>query len=393
MNFEVIEKPSVRGAYITVVGVGGGGGNAVNNMINANLKGVDFITLNTDIQALNNSLAGEKLQIGSKLTQGLGAGSNPEVGYKAATEDMDKIKELLSGSDMVFITAGMGGGTGTGAAPVVAQISKELGALTVAVVTKPFNFEGKARMKKAITGIENLKKVVDTLITIPNDRLLSLAPKNAPFKEMLLKVDDVCLHAVKGITDTIKVPGLINLDFADVKTIMSEMGLALMGTGLASGENRAVEAAQKAISSPLLEDISIAGAKGVLINITAASNLTMDDVSSASGYIQNEAHEDANIIWGCVIDDDMGDDIMVTVIATGIDQDGHFTAPPLQMVVNDIPVVNQASSEQSSKEDETKGYKKNIVSREHGIRPRRYKNLNISEEELEIPTFLRKQAD
>ncbi len=308
------------GATLRVVGIGGAGNNALNNMIDANLKGVEFIAANTDIQDLEHSLARVQLQLGRNLTRGLGAGADPGKGRDAALEDEDKIKELLTGSDMVFITAGLGGGTGTGAAPVISRIAKEVGALTVAVVTKPFDFEGKARMQQAEEGAEELKKVVDTLIVIPNTRLRSLAPKNARFTDMLKKADEVLLYAVKGISDLIVSPGLFNLDFADVHTIMSEMGVALMGTGQAEGENRAVEAATKAVNNPLLEDVSIEGAHGVLVNITASDEMSIDEVSEASHFIQEAAHEDANIIWGSCIDNNMGDEMRVTVIATGI---GH----------------------------------------------------------------------
>ena len=306
------------GAKLRVVGVGGGGNNALNTMIEEGLKGVEFIAANTDLQALEKSRARVQLQVGKNLTRGLGAGADPEVGRQAALEDRDKIKELLSGSDMVFITAGLGGGTGTGGAPILAEVAKECGALTVAIVTKPFDFEGRRRMQQADDGVEELKKVVDTLIVIPNTRLRSLAPKNAKFTDMLKRADEVLLYAVRGISDLIISPGLINLDFADVRTVMSEMGVALMGTGEASGDERALQAAQKAISNPLLEDISIDGARGVLVNITASNDRTIDEGSEGSTCIQEAAHEEANIFWGTVIDENMKDDLRVTVIATGI---------------------------------------------------------------------------
>jgi cell division protein FtsZ len=317
LEIDMMESIST-GATLRVIGVGGAGNNALNNMIDANLKGVEFIAANTDIQDLEHSKARVQLQLGRNLTRGLGAGADPNKGRDAALEDKDKIKELLNGSDMVFITAGLGGGTGTGGAPVIAEVAKDLGALTVAVVTKPFDFEGKKRMATADEGIEALKKAVDTLIVIPNTRLRSLAPKNAKFTDMLRKADEVLLFAVKGISDLIVSPGLFNLDFADVRTIMSEMGVALMGTGQCSGEDRAVQAAQAAVSNPLLEDVSIDGARGVLVNITASSEMSIDEVSEASRYIQEAADEEANIIWGSIIDDNMGDDMRVTVIATGI---------------------------------------------------------------------------
>ena len=314
---ELVGRTEVLGARIKVVGVGGGGGNAVNTMIASGLPGVEFIAANTDLQALGASLASTKMQLGAQLTKGLGAGANPEIGRHAALEDSELIREHLTGTDMVFITAGMGGGTGTGGAPVVAQIAKELGALTVAVVTKPFQFEGKKRMRQAEDGMRQLKEAVDTLIAIPNQRLLAVAGRNTSLLETFKKADDILLQAVRGISDLITVHGLINLDFADVRTIMAEMGMAMMGAGVASGETRAVEAAQKAISSPLLEDISIHGAKGVLINITGSHDLSLHEVNEAATLIQEEAHEDANIIFGAVIDEQMGDEIRITVIATG----------------------------------------------------------------------------
>lgn len=385
MMFEFVE--SDNGATIKVIGIGGGGGNAINNMINASLRGVDFIVANTDAQALEVSKAHTKLQLGVNITKGLGAGANPEIGRSAALEDADQIRQALDGTDMVFVTAGLGGGTGTGGAPVVAQIAKEIGALTVAVVTKPFNFEGRQRMKTADKGIKELKETVDTIITIPNNRLLSLAAKKATFLEMLKKADDVLLYAVKGISDLITVPGLINLDFADVKTIMSEMGMALMGTGMSSGEDRATEAAQKAISSPLLEDVSISGAKGVLMNISSGLDLTIDEVQEASSLIQKEAHEDANIIWGTVLDQSAGDELRVTVIATGIGEVDVRPKPDLGVIQgsrrdDDLEIPTFLRRNRKIEDNAT----------EHS-RPMSYKDLPIDEEELEIPTFLRRQAD
>ena len=385
MMFEFVE--SDNGATIKVIGIGGGGGNAINNMINATLLGVDFIAANTDAQALEVSKAHTKLQLGVNITKGLGAGANPEIGRSAALEDADQIRQALDGTDMVFVTAGLGGGTGTGGAPVVAQIAKELGALTVAVVTKPFNFEGRQRMKTADQGIKELKETVDTIITIPNNRLLSLAAKKATFLEMLKKADDVLLYAVKGISDLITIPGLINLDFADVKTIMGEMGMALMGTGMASGEDRATEAAQKAISSPLLEDVSISGAKGVLMNISSGLDLTIDEVQEASSLIQQEAHEDANIIWGTVLDQSAGDELRVTVIATGIGEVDVRPKPDLGVIQgsrrdDDLEIPTFLRHNRKIEDQAT----------EHS-RPMSYKDLPIDEDELEIPTFLRRQAD
>ncbi len=307
-------------AVIKVIGVGGGGGNALNTMIESGLSGVDFIAANTDVQALQSNLAPIKIQLGRELTKGLGAGANPEMGRNAALEDKAILQEVLSGSDMVFVTGGMGGGTGTGAAPIIAQVARELGALTVGVVTKPFTFEGKRRKLQSEHGIQDLRQAVDTLITIPNQRLLSIAPPEMSMLEGFKLADEVLLNAVKGISDIINIPGRVNVDFADVKTIMSEMGMALMGIGTATGSNRAAEAARSAINSPLLEDIDIEGATGILINITGTRSMTLHEISEASTLIQEAAHEEANIIFGAVIDESMGDTIRVTVIATGFDQ-------------------------------------------------------------------------
>lgn len=308
------------GACIKVVGVGGGGSNAVNRMIAAGLGGVEFLVANTDVQALKQSKAPVKIQIGAKLTKGLGAGANPEVGRQAALEDTDKIIEALQGADMVFVTTGMGGGTGTGAAPIVASLASELNALTVAVVTKPFAFEGKKRQAQAARGLQELKECVDTVITIPNERLLATLERGTSLFDAFHIADDILRQAVQGISDLIIVPGLINLDFADVKTVMSGMGMALMGTGTASGENRAIEAAKRAISSRLLEDGSIQGARGVLINITGGHDLGLHEVSEASGIIHDAADPDANIIFGAVLDERMKDEVKITVIATGFDR-------------------------------------------------------------------------
>ena len=307
------------GAKIKVIGVGGGGGNAVNRMIQAGIKGVEFLVANTDVQAMRAALAPVKLQIGGKLTKGLGAGANPDVGKQAALEDTDRILEALSGADMIFITTGMGGGTGTGAAPIIASLAAELGALTVAVVTKPFGFEGKRRRVQAEQGIRALRDTVDTLITIPNERLLNFVERGTSLSDAFKIADDILRQAVQGISDLITVPGEINLDFADVKTIMHGMGMALMGTGVSTGEHRAVEAAQRAISSPLLEEASIEGARGVLINVTGGHDMTLFEVHEAASIIQEAADEEANIIFGTVIDPKMKDEIKVTVIATGFD--------------------------------------------------------------------------
>ncbi|TMQ10040.1 MAG: cell division protein FtsZ [Deltaproteobacteria bacterium] len=313
----LIEFDDVNHAKILVIGVGGGGGNAVNTMISGNLDGVEFVVANTDMQALEANMAPHKIQLGSALTKGLGAGANPDVGRRAAEESMQHIADLIAGADMVFVTAGMGGGTGTGAAPVIAQIARDCGALTVGVVTKPFGFEGKKRARQAIEGIERLESAVDTLIVIPNNRLLALVGPQTSMVESFRKADSVLLNAVQGISDLMTVPGLINVDFADVRTIMSGMGRALMGTGIGTGKRRATEAAETAISSPLLEDVSIDGATGILINITGGPDLTLHEVNEASSLIQQAAHEDANIIFGSVIDPNLSEEVRITVIATG----------------------------------------------------------------------------
>jgi len=350
LEFEV---NSEQFALIKVIGVGGGGNNAVNRMIAAGVRGVEFITVNTDAQALTASKAQEKIHIGTQLTKGLGAGANPEIGFKAAEESREQIKERLKGADMVFITAGMGGGTGTGASPVIAEVAKELGALTVGVVTKPFSFEGRRRMSQAEIGLEELREKVDTLITIPNDRLLQVVDKKTSIMEAFRIADDVLRQGVQGISDLIAVPGLINLDFADVKTIMQETGSALMGIGVAKGDNRAVEAARQAISSPLLET-SIEGAKGVLLSITGDADLGLFEVNEAAEIITQAADPDANIIFGAVIDEGLTDEIRVTVIATGFHGDS-----------------NQRKYKTESGEMEIKSF---------------------ANDELEIPTFLRKRS-
>jgi len=319
--FEITDADMAKiqeGARIKVVGVGGGGCNAVNTMIRSGLSGIEYIVANTDSQALNISLAPTKIQLGASITKGLGAGANPEVGRKAALEEYEKISEVLQGADMVFVTAGMGGGTGTGAAPVIAKLAKELGALTVGVVTKPFSFEGKKRSKQADQGIQNLEENVDSLIIIPNQRLLHLAGDNLSLIDTFKKADEVLLNAVRGISDLINNTGHINADFADVRTVMANKGMALMGTGLAVGPDRAIKAATEAISSPLLEDVSINGANGIIINITGNSSMTMHETNEAVSLIMEAADEDAEIIFGTVIDDAIGDAIKVTVVATGL---------------------------------------------------------------------------
>ena len=314
------EEPVAQGARMKVVGVGGGGGNAVNRMIDEDLEGVEFVSVNTDAQALKVSKSGIKIQIGKKLTRGLGAGARPEIGAAALEENQDEVRKVLEGADLVFVTCGMGGGTGTGGAPLIGQMAREMGALTIAIVTKPFLFEGKKRMRQAEAGLEALKAAVDTMIVVPNERLLSVVGKGTSFKDALKKADEVLLHATQGISDLIRVTGEVNVDFADVRTIMSNRGTALMGTGFGQGENRAVEAAQEAISSPLLDNISIQGAAGVLINITGGMDLAIDEVTTISSIIQEAAGDEAEIIFGAVHDSSLQQEVRVTVIATGFDR-------------------------------------------------------------------------
>lgn len=383
-------------AKIKVIGIGGGGGNALNTMISYNLHGVDFIAANTDNQALGASAAPIKIQLGLDTTKGLGAGANPEVGKKATMETRDILRSHIENADMIFITAGLGGGTGTGGAPVVAEIAKEVGALTVGVVTKPFQFEGKRRNQQAEEGVAELKRMVDTLIVIPNQRLMSIGGRSLSLLDAFKKADDILYHAVKGISDLITIPGYINLDFADVKNIMSQMGMALMGTGIARGENRAVEAAQKAISSPLLEDNTIQGAQGILLNITGGPDMTLYEVNEASSLIHAEAHEDANIIFGTVIDESMGDDIRITLIATGFDEQ--------QRVKQEKPNVTHLGS--YKKEDLSvpaylrKERKEDVAVPSYLAKERSVENMTVvkmgmidDQADLEIPAFLRKQAD
>jgi len=352
MTISFADMPEVRPptdcddvVVLKVVGVGGGGGNAVNTMVESGLRGAEFIATNTDQQALRELKVTQKVQLGYGITNGLGAGARPEVGRQAAEESVEEIKGLLAGSNMVYVTAGMGGGTGTGAAPIIARAAKEVGALTVGVVTKPFNFEGKKRRRHADQGIRELREVVDTLIVIPNQRLLSIAGENTSMKDAFRKADEVLLHAVKGIVELIQVKGIINVDFADVRTVMSNQGLALMGIGSANGKMKAVEAAQRAISSPLLDEISITGATGILINITGNSDLKLYEVNEAATLIQEEADEDAEIIFGWVIDDTMEDEVQVTVIATGFEAEEQVvnpSAPPLSGVFRPVPPRTQA---------------------------------------------------
>lgn len=386
-----------KSAKIKVIGVGGAGGNAINNMIASNLNGVKFICANTDAQALDISRAEVRIQLGERLTEGLGAGANPDIGREAAIENADAIRQSLENSHMVFITAGFGGGTGTGAAPVIAEICKEMGALTVAVVTKPFSFEGKKRTRQAMEGIDSLKSVADTVITIPNDRLRGLAGKNAKMIEMFRKADEILLHSVKGITDLIMMPGLVNLDFADVRTTMSRAGLAIMGIGISKGENRAVEAAERAISHPLLEDIAISGAKGVLMNITSNSDLTMEEMTEASERIYKEVGDDADIIWGTVVDDSLEDEMRVTVIATGIGSgpatstSTNVTDHPLRGKVRDI---TPEDIERGIDFDEPTFIRKKEATNDLGlVGYQGPEGMIIDNSDLEVPTFLRRKAD
>jgi len=396
MRYEFVEaNPSAR---IKVFGVGGAGNNAVNNMIAVGLKGVDFISANTDKQALDVSPCLNKLQLGANMTHGLGSGADPEKGAMAAEESVEVIRAAAEDADMVFITAGMGGGTGTGSSPVIARESKNLGALTVGVVTKPFDFEGEKRMKTAMLGIEELKKEVDTLLIIPNQRLKAMGNKDTSFLELMKKADDVLLYAVKGISDLIMIPGFINLDFADVRKVMEKMGTAIMGTGIASGENKAIEAAQMAINSPLLEDISIDQAKGVLINITGSTKMSMDEISEASTFIKDEVHADAEIIWGMVFDETMGDEIRITVIATGIGDKKE------RKVINLRGIISEDAKEDwhsMAKEDLDKPtFQRRLANDDKyqqspDLNPAKKGIFHrvFQKEDLDYPTFLRKQAD
>jgi cell division protein FtsZ len=374
INIFIDDDPPITGARIKVVGVGGGGGNAVNRMIEAGIEGIEFLVANTDLQALKRSRAPIKIQLGSRLTKGLGAGADPTVGREAALEDTEKIIEVLEGADMVFVTTGLGGGTGTGGAPIIASLATELNALTVAVVTKPFHFEGRRRMLQAEQGLRELRESVDTVITIPNERLLHTVERNVSLADSFKVADDVLRQAVQGISDLITVPGLINLDFADVKAIMAGMGLALMGAGRASGEHRAMEATQQAISSPLLEEATIEGAKGVLINITGGPDLTLYEVNEASSIIREAADENANIIFGAVIDETMRDEMKITVIATGFDK-----------VMADIGTTTAPGTGMPA---QTPRY-----TRQPGDDPARPITGTQRPDDLEIPTFIRKKAD
>jgi len=366
-------------AKIKVIGLGGGGSNAINRMMEARFAGVEFIVANTDVQALRASPAPVKLQLGARLTMGLGAGADPEVGKNAALEDREQIKKLLEGADMVFVTAGLGGGTGTGSAPIVAATAKELGILTVAVVTKPFAFEGRRRSQQAEAGLAELRAVVDTLITIPNQRLLAVVDRGTPLVEAFKVADTVLLQAVQGISDLILVPGLINLDFADVRTIMAGMGMALMGAGVGKGEHRALDAAQKAVASPLLDETSIDGARGILINFTGGPDLSLHEVEEAARVVQEAAHEEAHIIFGAVIDPRLQDEVRITVIATGFSERKEENQPSGKVVEMQRPSRPGAPA--------SRDWRRRMPSeiRAEGAEP--------TEEDLDVPAFLRRQAD
>ncbi|MDH1682367.1 cell division protein FtsZ [Pseudomonas chengduensis] len=396
--FELVDNIP-QSAVIKVIGVGGGGGNAVNHMAVSNIEGVEFICANTDAQALKNIGARTVLQLGPGVTKGLGAGANPEVGRQAALEDRERIAEVLQGTDMVFITTGMGGGTGTGAAPVIAEVAKELGILTVAVVTRPFPFEGKKRMVIADEGIRALSESVDSLITIPNEKLLTILGKDASLLSAFAKADDVLAGAVRGISDIIKRPGMINVDFADVKTVMSEMGMAMMGTGCASGPNRAREATEAAIRNPLLEDVNLQGARGILVNITAGPDLSLGEYSDVGNIIEQFASEHATVKVGTVIDADMRDELHVTVVATGL---GARMEKPVKVVDNTVqvavsqPVAQQPAAQSRSEQSVNyKDYERPTVQRQsHGGAATAAKlNTQDDLDYLDIPAFLRRQAD
>ena len=380
-------------AKVKIIGIGGGGCNAIDNMIEAKLQGVDFIAANTDAQALSASKAPVKIQLGAKLTKGLGAGANPKVGEEAALEDVDTIKSALMGADMVFVTAGMGGGTGTGGAPIIAKIAKEIGALTVAIVTKPFEFEGKRRMEQAESGIALLKRIADTLIAIPNQRLLSVTGKNISFMDAFKVADEILLQAAKGISDLILVRGLINLDFADVRTIMSEMGMALMGTGVASGENRASNAAQMAISNPLLEDLTIEGAKGILINISGNRSMTLNEIHEASSLIRNAAHDEANIIFGAVVDESLGDSVRVTVIATGFGSEDTLSVSS-ELSEKVTPLTRRLIDDTLEKNAKRVTFKPRKLPEFDDITYTKVGVIDdLNNDEYDVPAFLRKRAD
>jgi len=416
MIFEFEETP-IRNARMKVVGVGGAGGNAVNRMVDEDLDGVEFISLNTDGQALKGSKAQITIQIGKKLTRGLGAGARPEVGRQALAESEEEVRRALEGADLVFVTAGMGGGTGTGAAPLVAEIARAMGALTIGVVTRPFSFEGRKRERQAQQGLAELRRCVDTMIVVPNDRLLAVVPKGTSFRDALKKADDVLLNATQGISDLISVTGEVNVDFADVRTVMAARGPALMGSGFGEGDNRAQEAAQEAISSPLLDDVSIAGARGVLINITGGMDLAIDEVTTISSIIQEEAGDDAEIIFGAVHDPELDGKVRVTVIATGFDSredekviPGDFRRPhpqpqphvaaALEPSVTDIGMIQQQAEVRAvagGRREQVSAFAEPVAGRAEQVVPlSRFPERKVSRDQIEgldIPTFIRRQMD
>jgi cell division protein FtsZ len=382
MNMFELMDNYAQEAVIKVIGVGGGGGNAVEHMVRQNIEGVEFIVANTDAQAMKNSSARSLLQLGSTITKGLGAGANPEIGRQAALEDRERISEVLDGADMVFITAGMGGGTGTGGAPIVAQVAKDMGILTVAVVTKPFPFEGKKRMEIAMNGIGELKNYVDSLITIPNDKLLSVLGKNISLLDAFKSANDVLLGAVQGIAELITRPGLINVDFADVRTVMSEMGMAMMGSGRATGEERAREAAEAAIASPLLEDVNLAGARGILVNVTAGMDLSIGEFEEVGNAIKGFASENATVVVGTVIDPELSGELRVTVVATGLGQGLEQTEKPKLVV--DRSNTGEVDYEKLDRP---------AVIRKKAVGERFEPEAGANMDYLDIPAFLRRQAD
>jgi len=389
------EDTSAQAARIKVIGVGGGGGNALNNMISQKLRGVEFIVANTDAQAIERNHADSKLQLGADITRGLGAGANPQIGREAAEAEKDRLSEFMQNTDMVFITAGMGGGTGTGAAPVIAEVARDMGVLTVAVVTKPFGFEGKRRMRQADAGIAELRKYVDTLITIPNQKLIGAVGKNTSMLEAFRKADDVLLQAVRGIAELITHTGYMNVDFADVKAVMSETrGVAMMGSGFASGDSRAIEAAERAISSPLLEDIDIHGAQGILVNVTGNEDMTLAEYDEAVSIIHNMADEDANIICGMVYDQDADDSIRVTVVATGLSGEAALSLASVDREPVSTPrmptlkpvVATDAPSFQATKQPPMR-------TGQQQMQPQAFEQPGFNDDEYAVPTFLRRQAD
>lgn len=392
--FELMDVDS-QSAVIKVVGVGGGGGNAVNHMLKGNIEGVEFICANTDAQALNHSEVDTVLQIGSNITKGLGAGANPEIGYQAALEDKERIVDAIKGADMVFITAGMGGGTGTGAAPVVAEVARELGILTVAVVTKPFSFEGNKRQKIADQGILALRQQVDSLITIPNEKLLSVLGKTTSLLDAFREANDVLNNAVQGIAELITRPGLINVDFADVKTVMSEMGVSMMGSGRASGEDRARDAAEGAIHSPLLEDVNLSGAKGILVNITAGMDLTIGEFDEVGSTVKEFARSDATVVVGTVIDSEMHDELRVTVVATGLgdEMEAIQKQEPKEMELPPIKLAAGSDIGRPADPDYNELDVPSVIRRRPALSTAKEGSESNKMEYLDIPAFLRRQAD